>query len=808
MATSYSRLALLQSRVLSHILEKLEVVWLNTNGYCKEISGDLEFKAADAWFEKRGIKFIPLPARRHNKAGIVERKNRVIKDILARLQADPLQSRTSMESRVSLAEFISNLMYGNQVASAFEMARGYTPALAGISQVPLPNAIWIAQKELSTRRMLQRTLRSRPASTIPPLHVDVGETVLVLVPGGARKRGEWIEAVIDKVTDKGDVICGHGRNRSHIAREDVRKLPISVLARNVVRAEAGVPLRAGITANDGDGEASSEEDNEGTADRELRHEEAFSQELGENQEGVSSTSNENSKSNTVSVPKISLTYVPAAFHDDGDQSDQRSSTSLAQDVEMEMDRNVTLDIGTETADPNHSIETDVVRSSTRLRQETDRYTPEAFSKMSNPLDASVTRQVCLQRVYNRLGSSQFTKREVGEIPRWIFDESHAEEIQKNWVENKKDVPFNQVPHDANIIGSHIIYKVKPDEEDPKEQLKLKSRICAHGNKDDERESLRTDSAVASHFAFGLIYSIAVAFDLMLGKVHIRGAYTQSGTAQRDVYVRPPYELGIWNTLWLLTTTIYGIISAGRKWQRASDFALISNLGLSLVLGIHQLFFYKAQMLNLILAKYVDDILIAAKNKSWLDWTVGGIQKSFEVGSFSCFPQALSVNSRVVEQDHDSIEFSMLRYQKNELELFSISPPRRKQVDAILSSTEMKSVLRMAGKLNYLGTCVSPFAAFASSYIQQTLPNMRISGLKFCNGIIREVVRHSARIVYLKPSHIERSRAVIVSFSDAGFCHPTDKKRAQEGVVYGIAYGLRKGCIFHTVGFVSRAQRRR
>lgn len=95
---------------------------------------------------------------------------------------------------------------------------------------------------------------------------------------------------------------------------------------------------------------------------------------------------------------------------------------------------------------------------------------------------------------------------------------------------------------------------------------------------------------------------------------IRGAYTQSGSARRDVYVRPPRCLGFWNVLWLLTMTIYGLVSAGRKWQRISDLVMIRNLGLQNVMGLPQVFHHPATEVSAVIAKYVDDILVAARNR--------------------------------------------------------------------------------------------------------------------------------------------------------------------------------------------------
>lgn len=124
-------------------------------------------------------------------------------------------------------------------------------------------------------------------------------------------------------------------------------------------------------------------------------------------------------------------------------------------------------------------------------------------------------------------------------------------MEKNWNDNWRDVPFDETPHNANIIGSPIAYKnmkndAKAGSVEP--ELKLKAQICVDGNQDDERWSMRSDAAEASHTSFRMLYSIAMMFDMTLAKVDIRGAYIQSGEAHRDIYVRPPRVLQRWNVL--------------------------------------------------------------------------------------------------------------------------------------------------------------------------------------------------------------------------------------------------------------------
>ena len=79
--------------------------------------------------KRNGITAEPRPARRHNKMGRIERKHRTIKLILSRLAyAYPNVSDVWI---VKFAVFLSNVLYGNQLASPFELARGYTSSTTG-----------------------------------------------------------------------------------------------------------------------------------------------------------------------------------------------------------------------------------------------------------------------------------------------------------------------------------------------------------------------------------------------------------------------------------------------------------------------------------------------------------------------------------------------------------------------------------------------------------------------------------------------------------------------------------------------------
>lgn len=87
-----------------------------------------------------------------------------------------------------------------------------------------------------------------------------------------------------------------------------------------------------------------------------------------------------------------------------------------------------------------------------------------------------------------------------------------------------------------------------------------------------------------------------------------------------------------------------------------------------------MFHFSEDKLSLIIAKYVDDILIASCNRDWMDWAVGGIRKAFDISSTTLSPTSLSVNSTEIEQTADQVVLTMRQYHRERL--ICLTYPRR------------------------------------------------------------------------------------------------------------------------------------
>lgn len=82
----------------------------------------------------------------------------------------------------------SNDLYGNNVPSTFEQAKGYTKPIDGNCPYAIPDEIVDAQQKLSAERKLALILKSKATFAE---HITVGDMVEVYRRTGMGKPGIW-----------------------------------------------------------------------------------------------------------------------------------------------------------------------------------------------------------------------------------------------------------------------------------------------------------------------------------------------------------------------------------------------------------------------------------------------------------------------------------------------------------------------------------------------------------------------------------------------------------------------------------------
>ena len=166
--TGYTESAIVTSRSIDTIIRYLERLWFTHHGVPVKFSADDECnrRRLRSFLTAQNITYKPKPARRHNKIGIVERKNGLDKNILRKLDREI--SDADEHTLLSRETFFSNLFSGSKVFSSFQLVRGYSPS---IHVIPPPRVIQDFlnnHKAIMATRALQKAIRSRAVNAPQP----------------------------------------------------------------------------------------------------------------------------------------------------------------------------------------------------------------------------------------------------------------------------------------------------------------------------------------------------------------------------------------------------------------------------------------------------------------------------------------------------------------------------------------------------------------------------------------------------------------------------------------------------------------
>ena len=137
----------------------------------------------------------------------------------------------------------------------------------------------------------------------------------------------------------------------------------------------------------------------------------------------------------------------------------------------------------------HVAYTDGDRETLNLNDETWRYTDDP-ALHANAIELVSKEQSDLRDYLKFFGHKDFMKSHAQGLPSYVMQRAYKRE-EAAFKKTVKCVPISEFPANANIISSHVIYKVKLKDDD---DLDMNSRIAPHGHKDVLRFELKTDSA--------------------------------------------------------------------------------------------------------------------------------------------------------------------------------------------------------------------------------------------------------------------------------------------------------------------------
>ena len=422
-----------------------------------------------------------------------------------------------------------------------------------------------------------------------------------------------------------------------------------------------------------------------------------------------------------------------------------------------------------------------------------------------PTSLESIEQELLQRMRQVVGDQPISESKLQFAPRWILDKAISKE-KANYKEKNAYIPMSirSLPRRSNIISSHHFFHIKTDGKEGK--LKLKCRLVPHGNRDAEKESVRTDSSTARFACIRLLLSLATILHFTIASLDISAAYLQAGALGRDIYMRPPKGWTAFiDEIWKLVKPAYGLVESGRLWQLCIE-KWFAEYGLEIVPGMPQLFIFRcntSRRILLLVAKVVDDLLLAGTDNA-LSTFREAIMKRFKVGRYTSGSSLLFNRLHITRQENGDVHISMREF-LDTIDKLELSRSRRKEQDKPATLAELRSLQALAGKLNYLGHGILPQASLVASKIQQFVGDLRVHHLSQANAALFQIKRLEPTLLYRAPSRPGFSKkAYLLSFSDAS---TGTGSYGQTGFVAGLLLPAGGIAPFHCLDWHSSKQSR-
>ena len=136
---------------------------------------------------------------------------------------------------------------------------------------------------------------------------------------------------------------------------------------------------------------------------------------------------------------------------------------------------------------------------------------------------------------------------------------------------------------------------------------------------------------------------------------VTGAFTY-GEMEHDAYMSLPegYEklpglenLGSHMVL-KLVKSLYGLKQAGRQWHKKLNHVLVDELGFVHTISDAAVWVYRRGDVHVIVPVWVDDMTIAGKAQSSIDWVKSELKKHFKIRELSPISFLMSVD---IQRDH-------------------------------------------------------------------------------------------------------------------------------------------------------------
>jgi hypothetical protein len=315
----------------------------------------------------------------------------------------------------------------------------------------------------------------------------------------------------------------------------------------------------------------------------------------------------------------------------------------------------------------------------------------------------------------------------------------------------------------------------------------------------------TFAPVVKYKSLRLLLGIANQRNMEVHQMDVTTAFL-NGDLEEEIYMVPPEglkEKGSEGKVWKLERSLYGLKQAPRCWNKKIH-QYLESLGFKRNISDYATYSKGAGAEQVILALYVDDLLIMSEQLSEVLKVKAALSKKFEMVDFGEVSMVLGIN---VTRDRrkGTLQLDQERYAEEVLARFNMADCKPISIplstDQKLSKTmgafteqekvsmEVIPYRQVVGSLMYLMVCTRPDLASAVGILARYMQNPGRQHWEAAKRVLR-YVQHSKKMGL----HYKRKPTLeIVGFCDSDWGGDPDEKKSTTGYVFLVGGGAFSWC---------------
>lgn len=502
------------------------------------------------------------------------------------------------------------------------------------------------------------------------------------------------------------------------------------------------------------------------------------------------------KSPKVIIEKNVIFHESAMFSSNEvaeNSTDTATHVDTDKQVELELDFDPLVETSADSAHVSDEIETDIlpeVEDCIALRRERRVITPPSrYAESAFVYALSAAEETTDAGEPSTFSEAMSSPRS----PEWsLAMNEEMESLSKNqtWI---------LVPHPKRqkIVGCKWIFKRKEDSSGTA-RARYKARLVAKGFSQVEGiDYTEIFSPVVKHTSIRILLAIVALNNLELEQLDVKTAFLH-GNLEEQIYMQQPEGFvveGKEDHVCLLKKSLYGLKQSPRQWYKKFNSFMIAQGFYRSKYDVCVYFKIDAKEIIIFLLLYVDDMLIAARNKSDIDQLKVLLGQHFEMKDLGAAKKILGMEIYRNRQA-GKLYLSQKSYILKVLERFGMSNAKHEKVPLAahfkLSSkqcpnsedeSEYMSQIPYSsavGSLMYAMICTRPDISYAVSVVSRFMAN---PGKEHWRAV-KWILRYLQGTVGLS-LQFGRSRNDLTGYVDADYGGDRDCRRSMTGYIFTV-----------------------